>query len=264
MNKIVTIIGWRKTPEEDLKLLEEISNIAQSNGYIVRTGDAGGADKAARDGCNNKKLLEAYKANDVNHQSIDVKKWLASRLKQFHPAPERLKSEFVRNLMMRNIFQIFSIEGVNNIVANRTLAKDTINSDFITDAVFCYTDKGKLVGGTYFAIRIAHYIGVPVYNLGNEVTKNHIAGLIKNNKNNFLKCFPKVIKEDDKLYYSFNFHGLDENELKTMKLLIPDSKNDVLIKGDKKNVPEIINLSGDELPEVKIQSKTSNEPSIYD
>lgn len=107
MNRIVTIIGSRETPIHELGILKKLSNIAVKNGYIVRTGDASGADKAARDGCNESKYLEVYKANDVVFQSEDVKKWLMSRVRQFHPAPERLKNDFIKNLMMRNIFQLF-------------------------------------------------------------------------------------------------------------------------------------------------------------
>lgn len=117
--------------------------------------------------------------------------------------------------------------------------------------VFCYTKKGKLIGGTSFAIRIANYIGIPVYNIGDIKHKENISKLI--NKENMMRCFPKLIKRSNKIFYFFNIDGLTEKEVKDITYIIPNSNYDIIIKGNNIYSPKIINFSNNDIPKLIIE-----------
>jgi hypothetical protein len=116
--------------------------------YILRSGAAVGADSAFEQGAGLKK--EIYLATDyVDTTAINI-------AKQFHPAWNRISSEYVRRLHGRNTYQI-------------------LGRDLVTPVKFviCWTPDGCIThdsrtintGGTGTAISIAHHYHIPIFNL---------------------------------------------------------------------------------------------------
>ena len=94
-----TGVGSRKTPNEILELMTKIAKQLNNESWLLRTGDAKGADSAFANGSTKK---EIYKANDANEKARKISQ-------QFHPAWERM-TEFAKNLHGRNAFQILGKE----------------------------------------------------------------------------------------------------------------------------------------------------------
>lgn len=147
-------IGSRQTPEHILKEMEMIGLWAKTNGVLVNSGHAEGADYAFERGAQeftraflpwknfNKELPHLGISIDVgNNKDLDA--WVD----QYHPAPQNL-SFGGRKLMRRNVCQILS----------QTLT-DPVK------AVVCWTASGGLSGGTAFAMRIATSLNIPILNM---------------------------------------------------------------------------------------------------
>lgn len=138
-------IGSRETPPDILNIMVKIGKRLAKEGYTLRSGGAVGADKAFEQGCD---LVGGQKEIFYADQNIPI--WADLFTNHFHPAPDRL-GEYPRKLMSRNAMQILGGDG-----------------DTPVQFVVCWTKGGKLVGGTAQAIRIADWVNVPVFNLGQE------------------------------------------------------------------------------------------------
>ena len=136
-------IGSRQTPSEVLSQMKHISVEFASNGYILRSGGAIGADMAF-EFCLNDSQKEIFYATDP------IPMWAQVFTEYFHPNPKRL-DRYARKLISRNAMQILGRDGNTPV-----------------DFVVCWTKDGKASGGTGQAIRIANYFNIPVYNLYNE------------------------------------------------------------------------------------------------
>lgn len=150
-------IGSRSTPSEILQLITKIAAKLDSQGYVLNSGGAAGADSAFEAGSNNKQIfLPSETFNNrkhdglsyFNYQKLPFKELAEENVSLFHPAAHKL-TEYAFKLMARNTFQI--------------LGK---NLQSPVDFVICWTPEGKEVGGTSQAIRIAKSIKIPVFNLG--------------------------------------------------------------------------------------------------
>ncbi len=159
--KYYTGIGSRDTPQIVLDKMMEMSKDMESQGYILRSGGAGGADTAFYNGLIDKTKSEIYvpwasflnRNDDYNDCTTQIeiqynhKAELDSYVDRLHPNPMAL-SQGARKLMMRNVYQV--------------LGQD-LNSP--SELVVCYTKDGKLAGGTAFAMRLAIEYNIPVNNL---------------------------------------------------------------------------------------------------
>jgi hypothetical protein len=144
-----TGVGSRETPIEVLSIMKDISKKLTRQGFILRTGDAEGADKAFREGVFNNNC-EIYTAIDSTNVVEDI-------AKKYHPAWNNC-SMFARKLLGRNVFQV--------------KGKDLqTNSKFL----ICWTKNGQSIGGTRIAIELAKDEKIPVFNLA---LKNDVENLI--------------------------------------------------------------------------------------
>lgn len=161
-------IGSRETPAPVLVLIGKIASKLAAAGYVVRSGGAPGADEAFVE------LLRPHQTEvylpwpGFNEFDNENAKLLAptpeayDHAAQFHPSWKFLRFGG-KKLIARDSHQILGPDIANPVY-----------SEF----VICWTKKGKEVGGTAQAIRIANSLKIPVYNLGNDTTYNLLAALV--------------------------------------------------------------------------------------
>lgn len=148
---IYTGVGSRKTPVPMMDLMTRIAQRMEAAGYILRTGDADGADYAFKRGASPGKR----QVLNMHHATPDAHRVAA----QYHPAWDSLRST-VKALHARNAQQVLGYY-----------------LDKPSRCVICWTPDGKASGGTGQAIRIAIGHGIPVYNLHDPAT---LAGICAN------------------------------------------------------------------------------------
>jgi len=156
-----TGVGSRKTPVELKETFMKIAHYLEKLGFILRTGDADGADDFFQKGVKNPKNKIIYIAKDATPESIEM----ASKI---HPAWHNC-SDYAKKLHGRNCFQVLG-EDFNS------------KSEFL----LCWTKNGKITGGTATAINLAKKNNIPVFNFGlnyNIVIEEFKEFL----KNNYLK-----------------------------------------------------------------------------
>jgi len=141
-------IGSRKAPKWVLDLMKSTAEKLAIYGLVLRSGGATGSDLAFESG--HRKVNDNCEIFTIDNYKTMTKDYVKSKLiaSYFHPNWSSL-SNMSMNLMGRNTNQILG-KDLNNVVS----------------FVLCYTELGKLTGGTSQAIRIATYIGVPVFNFG--------------------------------------------------------------------------------------------------
>lgn len=173
-------IGSRETPPVVLELMARVASRLATQGWALRTGMAGGADQAFYRGASTHGALELYlpwpafesdarTAGGAEQFVLGQPTPAACELAaQFHPAWSRLRLG-ARRLHARNCHQV-------------------LGPDLASPArfVLCWTPDGSLdgrgrrVGGTGQALRIAHHHGIPVFNLARpehaERVSRHCAG----------------------------------------------------------------------------------------
>lgn len=150
-----TGIGSRETPAHILLLMTEAAAILESRGWTLRSGAADGADAAFEAGVISAKEIYLPWAGFNNSDSPLTDAPTAAALEMaagFHPAWERC-SQGAQKMHARNCHQV-------------------LGQDLKTPSTFvvCWTEGGRLKGGTAQAIRIAQHYGIPVYNLGKPET----------------------------------------------------------------------------------------------
>ena len=144
-------IGSRKTPPPVLAKMELIGGFMARHGWTLRSGGAGGADQAFERGC--------YKAGgekeiwNPRDEEVPIYNWAVDEIrgccweKPFHKM-----IAFTRVLLARNAYQILGMDGKTPV-----------------DFVVCWSDnpmkKGFQGGGTRYAVRLARYHGLTVFNL---------------------------------------------------------------------------------------------------
>ena len=146
-------IGSRQTPLPDRIRIQNFANALSSQGWILRSGGAIGADKAFEEGAALKQIFRPFK-NDYDCD-WDHAYSMAAR---FHPNYHRLNS-YTRSLMARNVFQVLG---------------PSIEPDDWSEFVLLwalgseYDDDNCLMnvsGGTGQAVRVAYVHGIPCWNL---------------------------------------------------------------------------------------------------
>lgn len=124
-------------------------------GYLLRSGDAVGADRAFAEGAGSAKQIF------LPHDATDAAMKIAASV---HPAWE-LCSDIAKRLHGRNAFQVLG----------KTL-------DDPSKFVICWTANGQAIGGTATAIRIAELHGIPVFNLHDPTALDRLALIVHENR----------------------------------------------------------------------------------
>lgn len=159
MSKVYAGVGSRETPFDVQALMTRFARWAQDQGWVLRSGNARGADQAFGRGAG--KQCELYlpwwnynKTEKGDGQVIMSQPSLEAieLASQFHLAWERC-SQGVRKMHGRNA----------HIVLGPRL-------DHPVDFLVCWTPRGATVGGTGETIKIAQAADVQVINLGEHTT----------------------------------------------------------------------------------------------
>lgn len=171
--KYYTGVGSRKTPKEVCDWMWQYARFMASIGYTLRSGGAQGADFAFYMGCLNvlgereiyipwdgfenlkhQPGIGIYSLNGLIREAVRDAVEIA---KEIHPAWDRL-SLGARKLHTRNVFQV--------------LGQDLKTP---SEVVICWTEGGKIKGGTATAINLAKKYGVGVINLGDKFYHDEFA-----------------------------------------------------------------------------------------
>ena len=164
-------IGARDTPPDVQEVMADFGELCARHGWLVRSGGAAGADQAFGRGfsrAGNPSARASFTAWLHMQESrppfggrfTPIPVSLYGIARALHGAPDRigLGGEIRRGmtppgksgmLMARNGFQILGDKMTD-----------------MTDAVVCWTEGGRIKGGTGQALRLAGLLGIPVVNLG--------------------------------------------------------------------------------------------------
>jgi hypothetical protein len=158
MTKYYAGIGSRETPAPMIAKMTTIANRLDKLGYLLRSGGAGGADKAFADGCVNKEIYVPWDGFNGIRQVFPIPAQAFVIAEGIHPGWQYL-SHGAKTMMARNAMQILGP-----------------NLDTPSAFVVCWTKDGcdsaatrtKKTGGTGQAIAHASSLGIPVFNLANS------------------------------------------------------------------------------------------------
>jgi hypothetical protein len=150
MSNYYTGVGSRDTPKEILEIMTKISSVLEKHNFILRTGDAKGADSAFIKGTTNSSNVEEYNANHSKTEHFHI-------TEKIHPAWDRC-SEFAKKLHTRNLYQVMGL-----------------SLELPSSFLICWTRNGKDIGGTRTAIIYSRDNNIPVFNLA---IKEDISSLI--------------------------------------------------------------------------------------
>lgn len=163
-------IGARETPEDICRKMSQASKAMAELGFCLRSGGAKGADSAFEDGVLQSNAWKEWAAKQHNdaanaaddpfrkiylpfkgfnrHRGSIIGSTKEARLiaKDFHPKWQIL-SHRGRDFHARNVYQMLG-RSLNDL------------SRF----VLCWTEDGKIQGGTGQALRIAEAFSVPILN----------------------------------------------------------------------------------------------------
>lgn len=158
-----TGIGSRKVPNLIYEIMVILGEELAAEGKELWSGHANGSDYAFEEGCHKwsvegkSKIFLPWKYFNGSMSPYIVENPEAFNIaKRFHPAWEKL-SQAAKKLMARNSHQILGW----------TLKEKT-------EFVLCYTENGRLQGGTAQAIKIAEYYNIPVFNFGEYITTDKL------------------------------------------------------------------------------------------
>ena len=147
-------IGSRATPPFFMTVFARIAGRLERRGYILRSGAAAGADTAFEMGvlkAENKEIYLPWKGfNNSTSKLHTISTRAFEMASEFHPAWRALKPA-ARKFIARNCYQVLGT-GLTAPV----------------DFIICWTDGGKICGGTGQALRIAEEYKIPVINFGSE------------------------------------------------------------------------------------------------
>ena len=150
-------IGSRQTPQSSRGLIHDIAQALERMDYTLRSGGAPGADTFFEEAVSRSQIFLPWRGfNDRPDSgfispSQDAIALASEAIGGFSDRPQP-----VRMLLASNMHQV--------------LGPDL---DSPVDFVVCWTPKGRIVGGTAHAIRLAHSRDIPIYNLA--VPKNRDA-----------------------------------------------------------------------------------------
>jgi hypothetical protein len=158
MPKYYAGIGSRETPIPILNKMQLIATKLESLGYVLRSGGAGGADKAFAEGCSNKEIYPPWDGFNGIRKVFEIPEQAYVIAEGIHPGWQYL-SPAAKSMMARNAMQIL---GPN---------LDTPSSFVVCwtkDGCFTKATRTNKTGGTGQAIAHADMLGIPVFNLANN------------------------------------------------------------------------------------------------
>lgn len=150
-------IGSRETPSNILSLMTNIAGWMESQGWVLRSGGAKGADTAFEMGVKNLNMMQIFvpwkgfsrsKHHCFAWLSPDIEAKAYGLAAQYHPNWDAC-SFGAKALHARNMAQILGPE-----------------LDIPADMVICWTPNASGKGGTGQALRIARALEIPVFDLG--------------------------------------------------------------------------------------------------
>lgn len=156
MNKYYTGVGARATPIGVLERMSSIAVYLDGFGFKVRSGGANGADSAFEEYTENSEIFLPW--NGFNNKREDKEKYFCYNNKEPNGEAYEIaksvvtgleyRSSGVRLLHTRNVYQV-------------------LGHDLNTPSKFvvCWTEGGKMVGGTATALRLAEKWNIPICNL---------------------------------------------------------------------------------------------------
>jgi len=145
MVKYYAGIGSRETPTAILSEMTRLAQVFQSEGYILRSGAAEGADTAFELGAGDAKHIYLPWPRFNGHSSTLLPTPEAYALAaKHHPAWDRC-SPGARSLHARNCHQVLGLDLATPV-----------------EFVCCWTKDGRASGGTGQAIRLAYAFDVHV------------------------------------------------------------------------------------------------------
>ena len=159
-------IGSRAVPEDVYDQFYELAGKLYTMGFSLRSGGADGCDTAFEAGtphCEDTQIfLPKARFNCRNSKFQTASESAKQIAEEHHPAWNRIKSNFAKNLLSRNTHQL--------------LGPDVLDPENYTKFVVCWTPDGaenakstsRASGGTGQAIRVATTYNIPVFNFKNE------------------------------------------------------------------------------------------------
>lgn len=170
-------IGSRKgVPEWVLSLMTSTAKYLRKQDYILRSGNASGADLAFEEGsifdgvCQGEIYLPKKKYNCQHGIVLDDLEQFKEFAKIGCPHFNKIKNEYSRNCYLRNVAQLIGNDAKNPKLVDFTLA---------------FTPKGEIVGGTGANLILSTYFDIPIFNYGLYVDKEScIIELVKFLKEN--------------------------------------------------------------------------------
>jgi O-acetyl-ADP-ribose deacetylase (regulator of RNase III) len=176
--KYVAGIGARDTPESELKKMGKVSRILASQGCVLRSGGAEGADEHCEKGWDavggKKQIFLSWKGmNDRQPNGKDV---FCFDYSKDCPEVEIAKSYYHRSKMLPNgdakRWAKLGRGGKAHMSRNTNqVLGPNVGKSPVTSAILCWTERGAVKGGTGQALRIANDKGIPVVNLGDQALK---------------------------------------------------------------------------------------------
>lgn len=167
-------IGSRETPEHILTIMHHIGAYLGTQGWTLRSGAASGADTSFEEGAihanGQTEIWLPWKGfnfsksefHPMNYPFSEEEKQFAAK---YHPAWNRC-SPSARLMHQRNTRQLIGCGAVHG-----ELVKP---SKFVV----CWTEGGKLIGGTAQALRIATAINIPIINLGRATNPKELESMM--------------------------------------------------------------------------------------
>jgi hypothetical protein len=220
-NMVYAGIGSRETPQEIQDEMTEVAKILQSEGFVLRSGKARGADIAFEKGAGPEK--------EIFPGSLKAGEKELAIAREIHPNPVALDNskgnpEYTWNLMARNTNQIFGKD--LNTPVDFVLAW---TPDGLTD----YRNRTIKSGGTGQAIEMASRKGIPVINLANSGWREQLSDIVSAIKKG--KSFEATPVEEKQ--YEVEELARKVAEIKEMGGVRAESQMEFVIA---KNLPKIL------------------------
>ena len=153
MNLTYAGIGSRNTPADIILKMSLTARHFRLQGYTLYSGGAKGADSAFEAFAGDlKKIFLPYdgfngrKIDNIRYFGYTEEAWKMASF--YHPNWKNL-SQPAKRFHARNCHQVLGLDLQSPV-----------------DFVYCYTEGGKLVGGTAQALRIANDHNIEVHNFG--------------------------------------------------------------------------------------------------
>jgi hypothetical protein len=150
-------VGSRETPKHVCEAFTWIGGFLHSKGFVLRSGNADGADMAFQGKRNSDEIYLPWNGfNNSKYSACPIKDECYSILKTVMGNSHFAKlSSGAKKLHGRNVYQV--------------LGKELDNPSLF---LICWTKRGETIGGTATAIKLAKLHGIPIINVGSLTMMN--------------------------------------------------------------------------------------------